>query len=48
MNQPADVSFLIDTLLAQSTTPGHRLEGMVDKTRIGVTGISLGGMTNVS
>jgi predicted dienelactone hydrolase len=45
MNQPADVSFLIDTLLAQSATPGHRLEGMIDKTRIGVTGISLGGMT---
>lgn len=45
MNQPADVSFLVDTLLAQSATPGHTLEGMIDKTRIGVTGISLGGMT---
>jgi predicted dienelactone hydrolase len=45
MNQPADVSFLIDTLLAQSATPGQALEGMIDKTRIGVTGISLGGMT---
>lgn len=45
MNQPADVSFLIDTLLAQSNTPGHKLAGMVDGSRIGVTGISLGGLT---
>ena len=45
MNQPADVSFLIDTLLAQSNTPGHALAGMVDGSRIGVTGISLGGLT---
>ena len=45
VNQPADVSFLIDTLIAQSAQPGHVLEGMVDSERIGVTGISLGGMT---
>ncbi|MEH6568118.1 MAG: hypothetical protein V7709_03515 [Halioglobus sp.] len=45
VNQPADVSFLIDTLLEHSATTGHELEGMVDGSRIGVTGISLGGMT---
>ena len=45
VNQPADVSFLIDTLLAQSDTAGHALAGMVDCSRIGVTGISLGGLT---
>tara|TARA_B110000503_G_scaffold13903_2_gene19009 strand:+ start:9366 stop:10043 length:678 start_codon:yes stop_codon:yes gene_type:complete len=45
MNQPADVSFLIDTLLVQFASPGQALEGMIDKARIGVTGISLGGMT---
>lgn len=45
VNQPGDVSFLIDTLIAQSDTPNHPLAGLVDSTRIGVTGISLGGLT---
>ena len=45
-NQPGDVSFLIDRLLAQSGQSGHMLESMVDPQRIGVTGISLGGMTS--
>jgi predicted dienelactone hydrolase len=45
VNQAADVSFLIDSLLQQSATTGHTLEGMIDETRIGATGISLGGMT---
>ncbi len=46
VNQPADVSFLIDTMIEQSRTDGHLLEGMIDPERIGVTGISLGGMTS--
>lgn len=46
VNQPADITFMIDSLLADSATAGHVLEGMVDGTRIGVTGISLGGMTS--
>ena len=46
VNQPGDVSFLIDSLLEQSATSGHSLEGMVDADRIGVTGISLGGLTS--
>jgi dienelactone hydrolase len=45
VNQPGDVSFLIDTLIGQSATDGHPLRGMVDSDRIGVTGLSLGGMT---
>ncbi|PLW70557.1 alpha/beta hydrolase family protein [Pseudohalioglobus lutimaris] len=45
VNQPGDISFLIDRLLVQNNTPGHVLEGMLDGSRIGVTGISLGGMT---
>jgi dienelactone hydrolase len=46
VNQPADVSFLIDTLLGQSLDANHPLAGKVDPARIGVTGISLGGMTS--
>jgi hypothetical protein len=46
VNQPADVSFLIDSVLAQSATAGHMLAGMIDDSRIGVTGISMGGMTS--
>lgn len=45
VNQPGDVSFLIDTLVAHGESTDHRLAGMVDETRVGVTGISLGGMT---
>lgn len=45
VNQPADVSFLIDSLIAQGNTEGHPLQGMVDASLIGLTGISLGGMT---
>ena len=32
-------------MLAQSQAPDHPLAGLVDSARIGVTGISLGGMT---
>ena len=46
VNQPADVSFIIDTLLAQSDMPGHTLKGMIDGARIGAFGISLGGLTS--
>jgi dienelactone hydrolase len=44
MNQPADVSFLIDKLLA--LPPGERLfTGEIDPERIGAFGLSLGGLT---
>lgn len=46
VNQPGDVSFLIDTLLAYSASADHALSGLIDAQRIGVTGVSLGGMTS--
>jgi predicted dienelactone hydrolase len=45
VNQPGDVSFVIDRLLAFADTPGHALEGRVDPDRIGAFGLSLGGLT---
>ena len=44
--QPGDVSFLIDTLSGYSAVAGHELSGKVDTGRIGVFGISLGGLTS--
>lgn len=46
-NQPADVSFLIDRMLAFNADPQHALYGRIDPDRIGATGISLGGMTSM-
>lgn len=44
VNQPADVSFLIDHVLALG--PGERtFAGGIDRERIGVAGLSLGGLT---
>lgn len=45
VNQPADISFAIDHVLALSASQGEALEGMVDESRIGAFGLSLGGMT---
>ncbi len=44
VNQPADVSFLIDSVIALSadTKP---FAGSIDVDRIGITGLSLGGLT---
>jgi predicted dienelactone hydrolase len=41
-NQPGDVSFLIDTLLADGT-----FGPVIDRSRIGLTGLSLGGTTTL-
>ncbi|MDX1384194.1 MAG: hypothetical protein R3190_11155, partial [Thermoanaerobaculia bacterium] len=43
VNQPADVSFLIDRALAAGTEPPF--DGAIDRERIGVLGLSLGGAT---
>lgn len=43
VNLPADVSFVIDSVLAASLTPGDPLEGRVDPGAIGAAGFSLGG-----
>jgi dienelactone hydrolase len=46
-NQPGDVSFLIDRVLALSKETTHALAGAVDETRIGALGVSLGGLTTL-
>tara|TARA_B110001450_G_scaffold195534_2_gene183918 strand:+ start:1100 stop:2311 length:1212 start_codon:yes stop_codon:yes gene_type:complete len=45
VNQPGDISFLIDKAIAWSLDDGHVLFGHLDEHRIGATGISLGGLT---
>ena len=47
LNQPGDVSFLIDSLLGFSRQAGHQLEGAADEEAIGLSGHSLGGLTTV-
>lgn len=44
VNQPGDVSFLIDSIMALSPAE-QPFEGEIDSSRIGVAGISLGGLT---
>jgi predicted dienelactone hydrolase len=44
-NQPGDVSFLVDEMLRRNDTPGDAFAGAVDPDRIGLTGLSLGGLT---
>jgi pimeloyl-ACP methyl ester carboxylesterase len=46
VSQPGDVSFLIDSLSADSAQAGHPLNGRLDAARVGVFGISLGGLTS--
>jgi len=46
VNQPGDVSFLLDTLLAQSADPAHPLAARFDPARVAVMGVSLGGLTS--
>jgi len=46
VNQPGDVSFLIDTLLARSAAPADPLHGTIDFNEIAVAGVSLGGLTS--
>jgi dienelactone hydrolase len=44
-NQPGDVSFVIDQVLAANVDPESPLHGLVDPEAIGVVGHSLGGAT---
>jgi dienelactone hydrolase len=44
-NQPGDVSFVIDALLELSKTEHDPLNGRLDRDRIGVAGLSVGGVT---
>ncbi|MHA7817931.1 MAG: alpha/beta hydrolase family protein [Pseudohaliea sp.] len=45
VNQPGDMSFLIDRLLARSADAGDVLAAAIDGGRIGALGVSLGGLT---
>jgi dienelactone hydrolase len=45
VNQPGDVSFVIDQVLAANDDPSSPLHGLVDPDAIGVVGHSLGGAT---
>lgn len=47
INQPGDVSFLIDTLLQRNVDPGDTLHATIDPTKISVVGTSLGGLTTI-
>lgn len=45
VNQPADISFVIDKVLERNHISGDTLFAIVDSDRIAVIGLSLGGMT---
>jgi predicted dienelactone hydrolase len=45
VNQPADVSFVLDYLLAENDDADSRLYRTIDEARIGAFGLSLGGAT---
>jgi dienelactone hydrolase len=45
VNQPGDISFLIDQMLARSKQADNLLYGRVDGERIAAIGLSLGGLT---
>ncbi len=46
VNQPGDISFLLDQFLSWNEEPGHQFYGAIDASRIGAFGLSLGGMTS--
>jgi dienelactone hydrolase len=45
VNQPADMSFVLDQVLAMNRRPGSRLFHAIDEREIGAGGLSLGGFT---
>ena len=47
VNQPGDVSFLIDQMLAKSALASDDFYHTIDENRIAVTGVSLGGLTTL-
>lgn len=46
-NQPGDIRFVIDELLRRSTAKKDKLQGLIDGTRIGLVGKSLGALTTL-
>ena len=47
LEQPEDVSFVIDTMLELNEEAGHLLLGSIDDARIGMSGHSLGALTTM-
>ncbi len=47
INRPADISFVIDSLLALNADPTSFFYGTIDPTRIGMSGHSFGGLTTL-
>jgi predicted dienelactone hydrolase len=45
VNQPGDISFLIDQMVARSQQADNILYGLVDRDRIAAVGLSLGGLS---
>jgi dienelactone hydrolase len=45
VERPSDATFVLDQLLAAGTTPGSPFFGLVDATRLGMSGHSFGGQT---
>lgn len=45
INQPGDVSFLIDSMLERNADPADPLYNTIDPDKIAVAGVSLGGLT---
>jgi predicted dienelactone hydrolase len=45
LNQPADVSFVLDRILAEASTSSSTLHGLIDPEHIATGGHSLGGIT---
>lgn len=46
-NQAGDVSYLIDQMIALSHDPDHLFADAIDDSRIGATGVSMGGFTTL-
>ncbi len=47
VNQPGDVSFLIDTMLRRNASASDTLYNTIDPEKIAVAGVSLGGLTSI-
>ena len=45
VNQPGDISFILDDLLRRNDSAGDTLHNRIDPQRIAAVGLSLGGMT---